>query len=389
MIQPSSDRGARRLQSLFGVPWNALELADVARFLADAGDEGLTWEAKAERDDALLSTRMISEEVCGFANSVGGYLILGASQREKGGSWDLPGFSTRDPEPKAWVSRVLCDRLRPVPRFDVEHWALPSEKHVVVVRVEPIAVSPCLTIDGQAYERVTSQTKRVDDPRRLADLLRRGEASIHGSEQKARAAADLIDRARVLGGEASLRTRVTLGLSATGYTPDISARLFSRSFMQTLDASIVELAQGLDPWTERLGLKRALSHSHTAVEVAAAMVASTMPEQQELGAVASWDGSLSLTWVTATNSVSVDFGVDHVLRLAWDNARILVGELGGYGPGHLTIRTISAGPPAPNNLVSLATPVERKITLEDGASLDMASVKRELLRASGVTTFEP
>lgn len=44
-------------------------------FLADAGDEGLTWEVKASQ----LHADSIPKAVCGLATSVGGYLILGAS----------------------------------------------------------------------------------------------------------------------------------------------------------------------------------------------------------------------------------------------------------------------------------------------------------------------
>jgi len=38
------------VRDLFGVPWESLTLDGVRAFLADAGDEGVTWEAKADED---------------------------------------------------------------------------------------------------------------------------------------------------------------------------------------------------------------------------------------------------------------------------------------------------------------------------------------------------
>lgn len=74
--------------ALFDVDWSDLQLDDVRSFLADAGDEGVTWEAKADDDDKRareagrdpgeLGKNTIRRAVCAFANQVGGYLIIGA-----------------------------------------------------------------------------------------------------------------------------------------------------------------------------------------------------------------------------------------------------------------------------------------------------------------------
>ncbi len=73
---------------------------------------------------------------------------------------------------------------------------------MIVVRVSPVAVPPCLTVDGLAFERVTNQTKKVDDSVRLADLLRQGQTATSESERKARAAAAhfAVDYVCALGG---------------------------------------------------------------------------------------------------------------------------------------------------------------------------------------------
>jgi hypothetical protein len=39
---------------LFSVPWSQVELEHVRAFLDDAGEEGVTWEAKADDDRGRL-----------------------------------------------------------------------------------------------------------------------------------------------------------------------------------------------------------------------------------------------------------------------------------------------------------------------------------------------
>jgi hypothetical protein len=71
-------RYGRHVHQLFDRSWDELDASSVNRFMTEAGDEGLLWEAKGAatpRQDSVLKA------VCGFANSVGGYLILGAGQR--------------------------------------------------------------------------------------------------------------------------------------------------------------------------------------------------------------------------------------------------------------------------------------------------------------------
>jgi hypothetical protein len=55
------------------VPWEQLVLEDLRAFFAHAGDEGLTWEAKGTE---LIHRKEIRRHACGFANQLGGYLIL-------------------------------------------------------------------------------------------------------------------------------------------------------------------------------------------------------------------------------------------------------------------------------------------------------------------------
>jgi predicted HTH transcriptional regulator len=66
---------------LFGVPWAELTRSDVESFLEDAGDEGVNWEAKGRGPEQTRPRpASLRKAACGFANQIGGYLIVGASK---------------------------------------------------------------------------------------------------------------------------------------------------------------------------------------------------------------------------------------------------------------------------------------------------------------------
>ena len=62
---------------VFSVDWADVELEHVEAFLAEAREEGLVWEAKGD----TVHPRAVTKAVAGFANSQGGYLIVGAERQ--------------------------------------------------------------------------------------------------------------------------------------------------------------------------------------------------------------------------------------------------------------------------------------------------------------------
>jgi hypothetical protein len=132
------------MEMFFGTPWEGVTLDVVEAFLADAGDEGLTWEAKGTKQPHPHSVR---KHVGAFGNTVGGFYIVGATQ--DGATWKLDPVSFSD-EPQTWLSRVIRANLRPVPFFDVKSWES-GKGHVAVVNADPVAEPPCMTNDGEVF----------------------------------------------------------------------------------------------------------------------------------------------------------------------------------------------------------------------------------------------
>jgi Putative DNA-binding domain len=205
--------------TIFGVPWDDLSLEHLESFLASAGGEGLTWEAKGVE---LPHPGSVAKHLCGFANAVdGGYLLLGA-ERASDGSWTISGVEFPGGDPPVWVTNI-ARTLSPMPRVDVRDWKGKSGQ-VAVVRIDPVAEPPCMTSGGQVFERVSGQTVPVVDPGELGRLYGRGEVAVE------RARKDATEAARLSLAEHGSPFRFGLGLAAVEYESGIESRLFrSRS----------------------------------------------------------------------------------------------------------------------------------------------------------------
>ena len=112
---------------LFETPWNDLDPDAVREFLTTAGDEGVTWEAKADDRRGHLRPDSLRKAACGFANRDGGYILVGARRDAETGEWSLPGITRPDAEPNLWIGRVLRG-LRPVPHFEPRMWDLDHDR---------------------------------------------------------------------------------------------------------------------------------------------------------------------------------------------------------------------------------------------------------------------
>lgn len=151
----------------FGTDWESLRLTDLRAFLRSKPQEAALWEAKRNDTKAKLAS-FVRKECCGFANRRGGYLVLGAEERE-GGEWKLTGIDLTVKEIHDWVASLLLE-LSPPPPFDVREWGLSNGRRVAVVQVEPSPLPP-VTHQGVVYQRHGTQTIRADGPaiRRLTE----------------------------------------------------------------------------------------------------------------------------------------------------------------------------------------------------------------------------
>jgi hypothetical protein len=367
--------------NFFGTPWDDLTLERVTAFMAEQEDEGLTWETKGTE----IRSASVLKAVCGFANQVGGFLIIGA--RREGGRWVLDGVAFPD-EPRVWLSNVIDGGLDPRPTFDVHAWEVEEGRHVAVMRVEQIATPPCVTSSGQVYQRLPGKTEPVSEASILARLFERGERARESAEALALQA---VEREFALAGSAYLVIHV--GVGPTGTADDIAAVLFGPTFEEGVSESFERLPNEplLSQPSEGL-----FSIKHTR----AALIAEPYGDDSQRWRIrCRWDGSvlvsLALYPGDAAPRLLPDPVFDDAVRPAVSEALHLTRELGGFGPAHVVLKFETGG--FQLRLVDFpytdhAFPESRvQAWAEDWALSDEALErwKREILRDAGIRTHEP
>jgi hypothetical protein len=369
--------------TIFGPALHDLTIGDLQRFLGDAKPEALLWEAKGIEANAGT----VRKQVCGFANSHnGGYLIIGAD--ESGGSWTFDGVAFPE-EPPTWISNIVGNRgVNPYPDgLDTQPIPTSDGRHVAVVRIPPVATPPC-NAHGTVYERVSGRTISVREPLRLAELFARGDQAKKDAEAKAHTAA----REIMAGGRdrkhfQPSRVQFGLGLTAAGYLPDISSRLFSIAFEERVVSCLAALPHGPDLagpprgqrfWTQDSRLF--VSEGRDDVLGRSWLVRTT------------WDGAVGMYWVHGHAQGAIDRLFDpndSPVDQAWVAAEEVLGILQPQGPRYLQLM-VAGGEFRPNiDAQGQVLTVVGRGPIDPGvdpAVLD--GMKRELQRATGQMAYE-
>lgn len=359
------------MRPFFGTGWEELSLEDVARFLADAREEGLSWEAKSE-----VRPESVRKAVCGFANAQGGFLIVGA-ERDAGGGWTLPGAAFSHPEPGTWIASVITDGLSPVPHFDVASFMCDGGA-VVVAAVEPVAMPPCLTSRGVAYQRVTGQTIPITEQRVLGDLFSRG------AEARERAANAAMRAARrALGDPATNATALlSVAICAVQTAEDIPELLFSRQFQQAA-IDIIHADLQVD---RRLAYGvRVEPHQDHVLGYPGAYESSSRWE-----AATYWDGSVSAVFETPATEIYPVEDVIPRVKQAWSAIAKLADAVGSGGEARL-VAVVHGDHPAVASLRRghPREPVRRWVQIGAPSEPELESITRELRRGFGEETWNP
>ena len=357
------------VDTIFRASWDALDAGDVEAFLADATEEGLTWEAKREQPRPAS----LAKAGCGMANAIGGFVLLGAV-RDEAGTWRLPGATFSVDEPGTWVTSVLGARLRPVPDLDVKVFDRPSDRKAVVIRVQPVGAPPCITSDGIVYQRVSGQTVPVTDPVVMADLLARGRAARQATEAAARDAAGAIyGRPRVLEGADPV---FALGVAPLSHVADKAAQLFSPPFAEALRdrAATLKVLPDVQSSPAAVVSQDALVYAVGVPGVGAANFLA-----------ASWTGAVAVGHESAREVFLQDVLPSDIAR-AWRTAVGALSDYGGAGDVHVAI-LLNREKLSERRMGGIVE-VRRWSALRQPTDEEIASVEREVKRAFGQAVLE-
>jgi hypothetical protein len=209
-------------------------------------------------------------------------------------------------------------------------WPVADDRHVVVLRVEPVAVPPCL-VDGRVFQRVSGRSDPILDQSVLLDLTRKGIAAL----ERARNAA--VNGAIALAFREQRLKSHSLAIALAPSAPDANAsrRVFWRSWDAIVAEQLGELSELPRSWGVSPGLRG--EHHRTS---------STMKLEGAGYSGATWiveshsDGTIAVAWRDDADSVGVNEAVsDYWLGKPWRIAADLSLSLGGRGPAFLAVAT--------------------------------------------------
>ncbi len=383
------------MDSVFEVPWPDLSLDHVREFLEVAGDEGVTWEAKAgdpRRPEDVIRTHHVQRSVCGFANALGGFLILGAARPQGSQEWQLPGVVFPGDEPATWLDDVISS-LRPRPRSEAHVWRVEDERSVALLRIEAIAEPPCMTAGGEIYERVSGKTVRVTDPSVLMRLLERGEGARVDAERLATTRLQLLITSDLMRNDEHLRA--CLALRATGYEGDITERLFREDTAERLRQVVREHLKP-DRYSESRWAALDVRQDMLIGETLGGSFANDESGGDRIWRVwASWDGVVAIRCAANDRMLGIEMLAEEILNPAWSTAAAIVEVLGGFGSGHLVVDLAGSTQIASGRTewgsgsVAGSKRMKRQVAAVEPNAIIIESLQRELMRALGFPVWEP
>lgn len=138
-------------------PWDKLRGSDIIKLLNTSDDETLFFEFKSDEE----SPQKLTKEISAFANTYGGYILLGVNNDKTIGGchkWT-----------ELRIHTVVHDSITPTPNFDVRKFKV-ENKIILVIKIEEGVMPPYITNQGLICERVSSGSFPIKDSGKLALL---------------------------------------------------------------------------------------------------------------------------------------------------------------------------------------------------------------------------
>lgn len=151
--------------------WEKLRFSDIKKLLSGADDETFFFEYKA--DDT--SPKKLVKEISAFANTYGGYILLGVNDDKTIGGCE------KWTEQKIHVT--IHDSITPVPNFDIKKFKH-NDKTIFVIKIEEGGMPPYITNEGKIFERVSSGSFPIKDSSKLSQLFYKSENQIKRIKNK-------------------------------------------------------------------------------------------------------------------------------------------------------------------------------------------------------------
>ena len=154
-----------------GREWNDLTVEDIEKAVSDE-EESFFFEFKEDRVEA----KKLTEEISAFANTYGGYIFLGVSDKKA-----ITGCTKWNEQR---IHTTIHDSLSPIPSFDVKKFTTKDEKVIFVIKIEQGTMPPYITSSGKIYERISSGSFVIKESAKLTQMYYQRESELKKIEEK-------------------------------------------------------------------------------------------------------------------------------------------------------------------------------------------------------------
>lgn len=151
--------------------WDKVRSSDIRKLLSDEFEENCFFELKS--DD--VSPEKLAAEISAFANTYGGYILLGVNDDKTIGGC------------QKWTDQriqgTFHDNITPTPIFDVRKFKVDG-KRIYVIKIEEGTMPPYITNKGGIYERISSGSCKIKDSIRLSQLSQKKANNLKSIKEK-------------------------------------------------------------------------------------------------------------------------------------------------------------------------------------------------------------
>ena len=152
--------------------WDKLRITDIYKLLEEDDDETFFFEYK--KDD--VSSKKIVEEISAFANTYGGYILLGIDDDK-----NISGCTNWNEQK---IHNVMHNCITPIPDFDIKKFKTQKGKTIFVIRINEGTLPPYITNTGKIYERVSSGSFPIKESSKLTQLYYKRQDQLKKIENK-------------------------------------------------------------------------------------------------------------------------------------------------------------------------------------------------------------
>ena len=146
-------------------PFDVLTVEDLEKLLENSVAEGYYVEYKSQ----FVGNEKIGRSISSFANTYGGWYIVGVKTNEHNIATEICGFKLSDyPDPIDKIREIVKSNIDPVPLFYSQVIQLDKEKAVLVVFIPDNQDKPFICKNGRVYRRVADSSDPILENNRYA-----------------------------------------------------------------------------------------------------------------------------------------------------------------------------------------------------------------------------